>query len=208
MSSELRQHIEETTEVFIQQVKEWGEIITDFETSNKYELQDANGQKIGFLAEVGSGIFHFIKKQILRSHRSMKIKIWDTTGNLYLTLERPFFWFFSDLFVIDETGNRLGQIRRRFAILHKKYDLVDNRGHVFGRVNAPIWNLWTFPILDKVDKQVGVVSKKWGGILKEVFTDADKFGVSLPDWDYEKKAISLACAVSIDLDFFEDNQRN
>jgi hypothetical protein len=30
----------------------------------------------------------------------------------------------------------------------------------------------------------------------------------LPNWEYEKRVLSLACAVSIDLDFFEDNQRN
>ncbi len=208
MSSDLRQHIEQTGEVFIHQVKEWGEILSGFETSNKYELQDAQGRKIGFLAEEGSGVFHFIKKQFFRSHRSMTIKIWDAAGNLYLTLERPFFWFFSDLHVLDESGGRLGQIRRHFAFLYKKYDLVDKQGHVFGRVNAPIWNLWTFPILDNRHNQVGVVSKKWGGLLKEIFTDSDKFGISLPNWEYEKRVLSLACAVSIDLDFFEDNQRN
>jgi uncharacterized protein YxjI len=207
MSSELRQHIEQTTEVFIQQVKEWGEIFTGFETSNKYELLDSQGASIGRLAEEGSGIFHFLKKQIFRSHRSMVVKVWDKNGGEYLTLERPFFWFFSDLYVKDESGKKLGQVRRRFAFIYKKYDLLTAKGHVFGYIRAPIWNLWTFPIFDKREKEVGVVTKKWGGILKEVFSDADKFGIRLPQWDYEQRVIALACAISIDMDFFDDNQR-
>lgn len=207
MSSDLRQHIEQTTEVFIQQVKEWGEIFTGFETSNKYELLDTKGNNIGRLAEEGSGILHFLKKQIFRSHRSMAVKVWDKNGVEFLTLKRPFFFFFSDLYVIDEAGKTIGQVRRRFAIIYKKYDLLTNKGHVFGRVKAPIWRLWTFPIFDKRDREVGVVTKKWGGLLKEVFTDSDKFGIRLPQWEYEQRVIALACAISIDMDFFDDNQR-
>lgn len=208
MSLELRQYIDQTTEVFIQQVKEWGEILTGFETSNKYELLGARGEKIGRLAEEGSGIFHFLKKQILRSHRPMTIRVWDNAGNVFLTLERPFFWFFSDLYVQDDQGKRIGQVRRRFGVIFKKYDLLEPRGVIFGRIKAPIWRLWTFPILDKRDQEVGVVSKKWGGVLKEVFTDSDKFGIHFPDWQGDQRLIALACAISIDLDFFEDNQRN
>lgn len=208
MSLELRQYVEKTTEVFIRQVKEWGEILTGFETSNKYELLDSQGQKIGFLAEEGSGVFHFLKKQILRSHRPMAICVWDNSGEVFLKLERPFFWFFSDLHVQNNKGHKIGQVRRRFGILFKKYDLVDPRGHIFGRIKAPLWNIWTFPILDKTGQEVGVVSKKWGGILKEVFTDSDKFGIRFPNWDVDKRIITLSCAISIDLDFFEDNHRN
>ena len=45
-------------------------------------------------------------------------------------------------------------------------------------------------------------------MIKEIFTDADKFGVKLPDLEAEKKAIALAGAITIDLDFFEDNQKD
>ncbi len=207
MSLDLRQYIEETSEVFIRQVKEWGEILTGFETSNKYELLGAKGEKIGHLAEEGSGVFHFLKKQFLRSHRPMTIRVWDNSGQTFLNLRRPFFWFFSDLFIENGEGKKVGQVRRRFGILFKKYDLVDPRGHVFGRIKAPLWNIWTFPILDKRGEEVGVVSKKWGGILKEVFTDSDKFGIRFPNWQGDQRLIALACAISIDLDFFEDNNR-
>ncbi|MEC7277916.1 MAG: phospholipid scramblase-related protein [Bdellovibrionota bacterium] len=208
MNSELRQLLDQTSQVFIQQVKEWGEILVGFESSNRYELLDGQGQKIGYMAEQGGGLFGFIKRQIFRSHRPLEVKIWDNQGLELLQLHRPFFFFFSSLVVQTAQGKVLGSVERRFGILYKKYDLVDAKGNIFARVQAPIWHLWTFPILDHRDQEIGVVKKSWGGLIKEIFTDADKFGVKLPDLEAEKKAIALAGAITIDLDFFEDNQKD
>lgn len=208
MHLELRQLMEQTTEVFIQQVKEWGEILLGFETGNKYELLDGKGERLGYMAEDGGGILKFFVRQILRSHRPLEVKVWDNEGRELLSLKRPFFFFFSSLEVRSE-GKILGVVERRFGILYKKYDLEDARGNVFAFVRAPIWRLWTFPILDKQDRGIGMIKKNWGGMLKEIFTDADKFGVQLPDLEAEKKAVSLAAAITVDLDWFEDNhQRN
>lgn len=43
--------------------------------------------------------------------------------------------------------------------------------------------------------QVGKISKKWSGLLREAFTDADNFGISFPmDLDVRMKAVMLgAC---------------
>lgn len=208
MNSDLRQLLDQTSQVFIQQVKEWGEILLGFETGNRYELLDEDANKIGYMAEQGGGIFGFFKKQILRTHRPLEVKIWDNNGMELLSLSRPFFFFFSTLEVRTRTGEVLGRVERRFGILYKKYDLHDKNDRVFARVQAPIWSLWTFPILDSSDREIGVVKKSWGGLLKEVFSDADKFGVKLPDGVAENKAVALGCAISIDLDYFEDNQRD
>lgn len=47
-------------------------------------------------------------------------------------------------------------------------------------------------------EEVGKISKKWGGILKEVFTDADSFGITFPvDLDVKIKAVLMAAAILI-----------
>ena len=124
-----------------------------------------------------------------------------------MQLLRPFFWFFSDLHVLIE-GNKVGSIHRRFGILYKKYELIDNSGNVFGKIKCPIWHLWTFDVLTPLDKQIAVISKKWQGLVKEAFSDADAFFVdcSNPELSIEQKAIVFATAISIDFDFFENNQ--
>uniref|UniRef100_A0A8C3H7N7 Phospholipid scramblase n=1 Tax=Chrysemys picta bellii TaxID=8478 RepID=A0A8C3H7N7_CHRPI len=51
---------------------------------------------------------------------------------------------------------------------------------------------------------VGQISKQWGGLLKEVFTDTDVFGIQFPmDLDVKMKAVLLGACFLIDYMFFE-----
>ncbi len=56
---------------------------------------------------------------------------------------------------------------------------------------------------------MGAISKKWQGFIKEGFTDADRFLVdfgSEQEWTLSERAVLLCAAISIDFDFFENNQ--
>lgn len=52
------------------------------------------------------------------------------------------------------------------------------------------------------------ISKKWGGALREIFTDADTYRVSFENgnWSRFQRRVIFAAAISIDFDFFENNQ--
>lgn len=206
---EAKTYFENHKLMFIKQVKEWTEIIINIETKNKYAVLDERGTEIGFLAEESSGLWAMLKRWLFRSHRPFEIKVWDNKRDPLLQLTRPFFWFFSDLLVRDAKGRVLGHVFRRFGLLYKKYDLCDANGKVFAQIKAPIWNLWTFRIyVPDSDRELGQISKKWGGIIKEIFTDSDKFGVNLEKFTSEQRPVVFAAAISIDFDFFEDNHDN
>lgn len=196
-----------TSRCFIRQIKEWGEILIGFEGSNKYELLNERGEKIGFIAEQSSGIFKFLMRSMFRSHRPLHVKIFDKQGQEVIILERPFYFFFSTMRVSDRTGRLLGTIDQKFAIFRKRYYLSDHRGHPFAQINSPFFSFFRFEIESlKMRKSLGVISKKWGGLLKEMFTDSDTFGVDLShDLSQEEKAIVLGTAISVDFDYFEDN---
>lgn len=52
---------------------------------------------------------------------------------------------------------------------------------------------------------IGRITKEWGGLVKEYFTDADTFNVAFPlDLDVRMKAALVASAMLIDYMFFED----
>ena len=198
---------EKTSLIVIHQIKEMFEIVIDWETANKYNVHDDQGNKIGFAAERTKGIFHRIVRNILRRHRPLTIDIWDKNKKHVLIGQRNFYFFFSDLVIKDENERRIGEIKTRFGIIKRKYDLLGAGGNVFARIESPRWRLWTFTIFNKQNKKAGVISKKWGGILKEVFTDSDKFVIDLSknDWNDHQKAVLLFASLCIDLDFFEDN---
>lgn len=195
-------------QIYVQQRKEWAEIVVDWETANKYAVLDAQGNNIGYVGEIGGGFGWTIRRLFLRSHRPLEIDVLDRTKATILKLSRAFFFFFSDLLVTTGSGTRLGSIHRRFGILHKKYDLRDNFGNVFATIHSPIWRIWTFPVLDSTGAERAAVRKRWGGALRELFTDADTYQVDFGThpWTPEQRAVIFAAAISIDFDFFENNQ--
>jgi hypothetical protein len=197
-------------QILVKQVKEMFEVMIGWETANKYALYDSDNNKVGFAAEKSHGMFHKIIRNLLRSHRSITMDVWDKNDKHVLTGHRPFYFFFSDLVVTNQENKVLGDIKTRFGLLKRKYDLSDSSGRVFATIESYRFRLWTFTIYDLVGNEVGVITKKWGGLLKEVFTDADQFTIDYSQfrWSDEQKSILLFSCLSIDLDFFEDNSNS
>ena len=195
-------------QLFVRQKREVVEILVDWETKNQYEVLDEHQHAIGTIVEKAGGVGDAIRRLILRSHRGFEIHAFDEHGEERLSLTRSFFFFFSDLDVIGRGGRKLGSVHRRFGILYKKYDLRDATGEIFARVRSPLWRLWTFPVLSARGTGDAVITKKWRGALSEVFMDADTFMVDyqMAPWTPDERAVIFAAAISVDFDFFENNQ--
>jgi hypothetical protein len=205
----MKELIQKYPRYFIKQKKEWLEIFTNWESKNKYVVMSPDEKELAYIIEKDEGFMAMLKRVFLRSHRPLDISVIDFNGQQLLQLTRPFFWFFSDLF-INQSGQKMGSVHRRFGILYKKYDLYDSNRQLFATIKCPIWRLWTFKVQDKMGKEICIISKKWQGFLKEAFSDADAFMVdfghhhaSIP---VDQKIILFATALSIDFDFFENNQ--
>ncbi len=195
-------------ELVIQQRKEWTEVLTDWETRNQYAVRDAQGAEIGLVAERARGLWDVLRRGFLRSHRPLDVRVFDRAGAAVLALTRPFFWLFSRLDVSAPDGRPIGCVLRRFGVLHKRYDLEDAVGRRFARIAAPRWKLWTFPVVAESGDGEAVIAKRWGGAMREVFSDADTFRIAFGNtgWSPDQRAVILAAALSIDFDFFENNQ--
>jgi uncharacterized protein YxjI len=193
--------------LFVRQIKEWIEIAVDWETANRYQILDSAKTEVGWVLERGGGFLHHLKRFFLRSHRPLEVDVLDSRKDACLRLSRPFFWIFSDLQVSLPDGSPVGSIHRRFGILHKKYDLRNSGGHIFARISSPLWRLWTFPVHDPLGNRKSVITKQWGGALREMFTDADTYMLDFEasEWTTEERFVILAAAISIDFDFFENN---
>ncbi len=195
-------------ELFVRQRREWVEIVVDWETKNQYAVLDPESREIGLIVEKAGGFWDALRRGFFRSHRALEAHVLDAAANAVLTLSRPFFFLFSDLAVSAADGLLLGRVRRRFGLLYKRYDLVDAQGVRFGRIASPLWRLWTFPVVGEGGRSEATISKRWGGALREVFSDADTFRIEFGrgEWSDEQRAVIFAAAISIDFDFFENNQ--
>ncbi|MBT5875094.1 MAG: scramblase [Candidatus Latescibacteria bacterium] len=185
----------------VSQQKEWGEILTSFETKNKYFISDDSGHRLYLAAEeAGSTLLRWFLKAL----RPFAISVLTDDGTLVLRVTRPFRFFFHRAEVVDAEGNLLGAFEKRFSILRRVYTVYDGSGKEIYQLFGPIFHPWTFHIRDERG-EYGKITKKWSGLLKEGFTDADNFGVLFPvDWDVRLKALFLGGVFLIDFVHFED----
>lgn len=189
--------------LFVQQKHELGEWF-GFETRNKYQISDSNGNPIAFAAEQSKGFLGFIMRQFFGHWRTLEIHFFDNHRKEILKARQPFRWWFKRFEVFTPDHKFLGAIQQRFSVLTKRFDVENHREQPILEVASPIWKLWTFPFLQN-GKEVASIKKKWSGLFSEAFTDRDNFMVEfgVSDLRNEEKLIILAAAIFVDLNYFE-----
>ncbi|MFH2000338.1 MAG: phospholipid scramblase-related protein [Planctomycetota bacterium] len=189
----------------IRQMKEWGEILSGFECRNKYIVLDQDGRELYYVGEQPGMLF---LRLFLKAVRPFKMDIFKPNQIRALRLSRPFRFFFHELFVFDNQGRPLGKIERRFSLLRRIYSLYDSSGKETAQLFGPILHPWTFEIRQG-GQACGMITKKWSGLAKEMFTDADNFGVTFPSgWDPPSKALLLGAVFLIDFVHFENKNNS
>ena len=189
----------------VSQQKEWGEILTGFETKNRYAISDLSARRLYLAAEEDGSM---LLRWFLKALRPFKIAILTENGQVVLRVIRPFRFYFHRAEVVDSNGQLLGVIEKRFSILRRVYSVLNNSGVEIYKLFGPILHPWTFKIRNGAD-EYGKITKKWSGLLKEGFTDADNFGVTFPaEWDVKSKALFLGAVFLIDFVHFENKGKN
>jgi hypothetical protein len=189
----------------VRQQKEWGEILTGFETQNKYAISDVSGSGLYLAAEEAGSM---LIRWFLKALRPFTIAVFTEGGQEVLRVVRPFRFYFHRAEIVGAQGQLLGVIERRFSILRRVYSVLDRSGTEIYRLFGPVLHPWTFQIR-KDGVECGKITKKWSGLMKEGFTDADSFGVVFPaDWNVETKALFLGAVFLIDFVHFENKGNN
>ncbi len=197
----------------VEQDIEWLEVISGFETKNKYSITITSLGKniLGYAYEQSNSLINLISKQLLSNFRPFSILFKDSDENYLLRLDRGFSLYFHKLDVGVFNGSKVGSIKRRFKLMRTLYEIEDRKGRLLLTINGPLtfWFLrfnWTFKI-EKKGEQVGVITKKWKGVLREAFTDGDKFMAEFDhDLSLEEKLLIFGSTFLIDFVHFEDNQ--
>ena len=104
-------------------------------------------------------------------------------------------------------GVLVGTIEQECSILTPSFSIKNPNGDVVLRIEGPICTMnicgdVEFKILTVVgNTQVGKITKQWSGLMREVFTDTDYFGVTFPiDLDVRMKAVMLgACFLIVNI---------
>ncbi len=190
-----------TSSLMIHQKKEWGEILTGFETKNRYAISTQDGRELYFAAEVKGNM---LIRMWLKAWRPFEMNIYDNAKQVVLKLKSPFRFYFREISIYDAQDRLLGKVVREFSILRRNYKIYDNSGREIFSLFGPILHPWTFNIIQD-NREIGKITKKFSGLLTEMATDADNFGVVYPkELETQKKAILLGAVFLIDFAHFEN----
>ena len=122
---------------------------------------------------------------------------------MVLGLKRPFRFIFHRLEIRTPEGELLGAVQKKWSWVRRIYEIEDAHGQIVGELFGPFFKPWTFEIR-KGGQTLGAIRKRWSGLAKELFTDADNFGVDLAGVeDPTLKALAFAATVLIDVVHFE-----
>lgn len=183
----------------IKQKIELLEIFTGFETSNRYEINEAGGQRFLFAFEKSGWLWKFL----FSSNRPLEIHMIDEAKKEIFVLKRRFFWFFP-CYELFHFGELVGKIKKRFTFFSTKYSIFDSSDNVLAELDGPFWRPWTFHIKSAQGQKIGLIGKKFSG-FKEFFSDSDNFSFSVDDEikDDSFKALVLASTFAVDYGNFD-----
>ena len=190
----------------VRQRKRWFEILTSFDARNTYAVYDESGNPVLNVEEQGKGFGSVLKRLFLRSMRPFTSHVEDLRSQRQvLSLRRPFRFYFHRLEVRDADGNLVGTIRRRWTWFRRKYTVEGAEGQEVATLFGPFFRPWTFEIRMGDGKEpVGLIQKKWSGLAKELFTQADNFWIEMAQvTDPALRAVLFAATVLIDVVHFE-----
>lgn len=151
-------------------------IFIGFEQANKYALNTAQGETVGYIAEVEEGLLGgSLKRQLMRTRRPFKATIMDTSGNIIMIIKRNFTWINSyvRIYTLDANTKEevlLGEVHQVFHVIRRKYELFVNRGgeagqedlEQFASIDEGLW-AWDFMLKSDAERPLGAISRNFRG---------------------------------------------
>ncbi|KAJ3665705.1 hypothetical protein Zmor_001191 [Zophobas morio] len=212
------QYLSLVDQLLVHQQVELLEVITGFETENKYQIKNSLGQQVYFAAEDSD----FCTRNCCGPLRPFDMKIFDNYKNEVIHFYRPlacqaccYPCCLQTIEVSAPPGNPIGSVEQEWSIFYPTFAVKNANGDTVLRIEGPFFtcscgNDVNFRITSgDGSEEIGKITKQWSGWVREAFTDADFFGITFPmDLDVKMKTVLLGGLFLIDMMFYETKQNN
>jgi uncharacterized protein YxjI len=169
--------------------------------TNEYKVYNEQGAQIGIIKQRMSGWHKFLTILINKAMMPFELEITDTNDQLQATISRGWTFWMSKISVTDPNGVEIGIIKQKFKFFKPTFTITEpSTGDTIAQITGD-WKAWNFTIKNSLGVEMGKISKKWAGALKEIFTSADKYNVSIdPTYAENKQKVAIvATAITIDM---------
>ena len=172
-----------------------------FKAANSYDISDLETQQplmecrepnLGFFTKM----FRFTK---YKRNTAFNVIITDNSGRSVLTVKSGVSILRSTVEVLDENENLVGKFRQRLLTLGGKFDVMDTSDQVICTIEGK-WSNFDYKFI-RDGQQIAMLTKKWMGLGKELFTSADNYVISIePNVQASDSIRIMILAASICLD--------
>jgi len=169
---------------------------------NNYDIYDPESKEmILHCREKNLNAFYKIVR-LFRNYKRMtpfEIEIKGLDGKKILKVKKGFSFFLSKIQVFDENDNLVGIFKQRLSF-NTNFDMLDKREKLVCNLKGNFIG-WNFKFL-RGETEVGLVTKKWAGIGKEMFTSADNYILEIKnkvEKDSPLRLLILAAVICIDM---------
>jgi uncharacterized protein YxjI len=168
--------------------------------TNEYKVYNETGLQIGAIKQRMSGWHKVLTLLINKKMMPFQLEITDVNDQLQATISRGWTFWMSKITVTDPNGVVVGLINQKFKFFKPEFLINDANGVNLAKITGD-WKAWNFSIVNPAGAEMGKISKKWGGAMKEIFTTADKYNVSIdPNYaESNNKVAIVATAITIDM---------
>ena len=160
-------------------------------------LMECREPNLGFFTKM----FRFTK---YKRSTPFDVEVNDSMGKRVFRIKRGVSFFRSSVEVYDEHESLVGKFRQRLLSLGGKFDLNNSEGQLLFTLEGKWSNFdYTFK---RGDETLGMITKKWMGIGKELFTSADNYIITIEPTmaaTDTNRILIVASAVCIDMVYYE-----
>jgi len=167
--------------------------------ADTYDILDPETQQqLGIAKEKPGALVHVLRLLVSRRLLPTKVFVYegdnsDDEARLMFSIRRGVTFFRSKVNILDRGGNVLGWFQSKVFSIGGAFRVFDAAGTEVAMVKGD-WKGWNFRFLDKTEKEIGTITKKWAGIGKELFTTADNYIIAMNQEAEPAKAILLLAA--------------
>jgi uncharacterized protein YxjI len=177
--------------------------------SGKYDILDPQTKaKIGEATEGISGWIKFFRLLIDKKLMPTKFVVYETpdaqTRRRLFSIKRPVAFLRPKVQVFDAAGAPIGYFQAKVFTIGGAFRVFTVDGTEIALVKGD-WKGWNFKFLSG-DTELGVVTKQWAGLGKELFTTADNYMISIHGaTDPTMSTLLLAAGLAVDTIYKEKN---
>lgn len=176
------------------------EKVNMFKFENCYQIFNDKGENIGSIRQKLTFGQKLLRLLLNKAMLPFLLEIRNSENELEASISRGWTFFMSKIKIEDAHGKNIGIIRQKFKLFKPTFKIYNTAEMLIAEITGD-WKAWNFVIKDPKGAQLGAITKKWAGAMKELFTTADKYNVNIdPNYaNTQNKIAILASAITIDM---------